>query len=197
MKFRTTGLLLVIFLALATVVVLIQTRPPAAAPNDKSLWVLTLAPDDVQGLTVNDLGKTIALVKNNGVWYIGDAAGQEADGIHVGTVVDSLVNLQATRVLTDTAEALSAYGLEQPATSVVLSLPNNQLQTLTIGSKNPDGSLYYLQKKGDAKVYLVYQSLVSDLKGLVASPPIKPTPTAQSSTTPAPGSVAPATTPTP
>ena len=108
----------------------------------------------MQGLTVNDQGKTIALVKNNGVWYIGDAGGQEADGIHVGTVVDSLVNLQATRVLTDTAEALSAYGLEQPPTSIVLSLPNNQLQTLTIGSKNPDGSLYYLQKKGDAKVYL-------------------------------------------
>jgi hypothetical protein len=177
MKFRTTGILLVVFVLLAGYVFLVEMKKqPAATPVDKSTWILTLASDDVQKLMVTDAGQTMTLARDAGEWYIGDVGGELADAGRVGMVVDSLVDLRAARVLTQTSESLAAFGLENPAMTVVVVLSGGQ-ETLWIGAKNPQGSQYYVQRKGQTPIYLVYASTVDDLKLLVSEPPVQPTPT--------------------
>jgi hypothetical protein len=197
MKFRTTGLLLVIFVVLIGYVYFVELRKkPADQPVDKSTWVLTLAQDDVQQLNVNDQGNSVLLFRSGDQWQIGAIGGSEADAARVNSVIASLVELRSSRVLTQTAEGLAAYGLEKPGMTVTLVVSEQQQDVLLIGNKNPGGSAYYVQKRGQTPVHLVYSALVDDLKRLVSEPPYKPTPTPESVGTPAPGTVEPARSPT-
>ena len=193
MRFRTTGVLLVIFVLLAGYVYFFELhKKPPETPVDKSTWVLTLSKDDVQQLTVTDKSGSVALARgDNGAWFIGSVGGDEADATRVGTIVDSLVDLRAARTLTQTAESLATYGLENPAVTVTLGLSDNRQEVLYIGDKNVQGTSYYVQHKGQSPVYLVYASLIEDLQKLITNPPYKPTPTAQPSPSVSPATVAP------
>jgi len=189
MKFRSTGLLLLVFVLLLGYVYFVELKKPAAvAPVDKSAWVLTLSQDDVQQLAVTYQGQSATYVKADGAWHMGALDGVEADATQVDSVVLSLVNLQATRVLTQSLEALSTYGLEKPPLTVTLGLANGGQDVLFFGDKNPTGTQYYVVHKGSDPVFLVYAALADDLRNLVLSPPYKPTPVPASpgTTTPAP-----------
>jgi hypothetical protein len=186
MRLRTTGILLIVFLALLAYVFFVEMRKsPALAPIDKSMWVLTISADDVQSLNINDQGQAISFNRSSDSWYVGEAGGNQADAGAVGGMVASLVNLQATRVLTQT-DALSSYGLDKPAMVVVLGLTSGQQEQLAFGDKNPQGTQYYVLKKGAAPVYLVYSALGDDLRNLVSNPPFQqvapPTGTAPAAT---------------
>jgi len=205
-KFRTTAILLLVFVALIGYVYLVElNKKPAETPVDKSTWVLTLGRDDVQELRVADGDKSIVLARSGDAWYLGAVGGEEADATRVGNIVVSLVNLRSSRVLTGTMEGLAAYGLENPTMTVTLVLQAGTQEVLLIGGKNPQGSSYYVQRKGYDPIHLIYTSLVDDLRKLVSEPPYKPTPTPEptptpgsaSEGTPAPATLAPAVTPTP
>jgi hypothetical protein len=189
MRLRNTGILLLVFLALLGYVYFVEMRKsPAAAPVDKSTWVLTIAADDVQSLNINDRGQSISFNRSGDTWYVGEAGGNKADAGEVGGMVASLANLQATRALTQT-DALSSYGLDKPAMTVVLGLTSGQQEQLAFGDKNLQGTQYYVLKKGAAPVYLVYSALGDDLRNLVSNPPFQQAEP--------PASPAPATTPKP
>jgi hypothetical protein len=171
MRLRTTGILLIAFLVLLGYVYFVEMRKsPAQAPIDKTMWVLTVGADDVQSLNINDRGQAISFNRSGDSWYIGEAGGNQANPDKVKGMISSLVNLQATRVLTQT-DALSSYGLDKPAMVVVLGLASGQQEQLAFGDKNPQGAQYYVLKKGAAPVYLVYAALGDDLRSLVSSPP--------------------------
>jgi hypothetical protein len=177
MRLRSTGILLVVFALLAGYVYFFEIKKPLRqAPVDKSTWVLTLALDDVQQLTVANLGRSAAFVKSDGVWHIGASNGEEADSTRLESVLLSLVDLQATRALTQSLESLATYGLESPAMTVALGLINGGQETLLFGDRNPGGTQYYVLHKGSDPVFLVYAALADDLRGLVDNPPLKPTP---------------------
>ena len=186
MRFRTTGVLLVIFVVLAGYVFFFErNKKPAETPTDKSTWILTLAQEDVQQLAVTDQGTT-AIVARGGdnLWYVGGVGGQEADATRVDTLIASLVDLKSARTLTQTTESLAAFGLEPPAITVTVGLSGTQQEVLFVGDKNPQGSQYYMQHKGQTPIYLVYSAVVDDLKGLVSNPPYKPTATPAPEATP-------------
>jgi hypothetical protein len=196
MKFRSTGLLLVIFVIFAGYVYFVEMRKsPAAVPEDKSTWVLTLAATDVQQLQVDNSGKTIILARNGDNWSIGSVNGPAADNARVGSLVASLVDLRSTRVLTNTTESLSAFGLDQPPITITLTLENNTQEVLFVGDKNPQGYSYYLQRKGQTPVHLVPASTVDDLTGLITDLPLAPTPTVAPAPTAPPAAPGSTTTP--
>ena len=198
MRFRTTGILLIIFAILAGVVLLDANRKPNQTPQAQVTWVLTLSKDDVQELDVTDNGQSAVLVKkDDNTWAIGDATGPEADSTRVGAIVASLVDLRATRVLTDTVEGLTGYGLDNPGTTIILKLTNGQQETLSVGNRNLQGAQYYVLRNRQTPVYLVYQQVIDDSKKLVSEPAYKPTPQPVAGQTAAPGTLAPAATPKP
>ena len=194
MRFRSTGILLVVFALLAGYVFFVELKKaPSTAPTDKSTWVLTLGLDDVQQLAVTNQGKTATFVKADSVWHMGAADGAEADATRLDSVLLSLVDLKATRALTQSVESLATYGLESPAMSVVLGLASGGQDVLFFGDRNPAGTQYYVVHKGRDPIFLVYAALADDLSALVANPPYKARPDAG---TPAPTLLG-AATPTP
>jgi len=201
MRFRTTLVLVLAFIALGAYVGLVElNKKPEQSPADKALWILTLGKDDVTELEVADGEKSIFFARQGDKWYVGGIGGSEADEGRVNSVVASLVDLRSSRIITE-AEGLATYGLESPKARVRLGLTGGKSETLLIGDKTPQGSAYYIQRQGSPTIYTAWASLFDDLKGFVATPPYKPTPTPQPSPletpAPTPGTVGPAPSPTP
>ena len=178
MKFRNTAILLVILAILAGVAVWETRRGPAGeSPQEKAKLVFTLGRDDVGELEVKDGDQAVYLARGGiGDWFIGAIGGPPADTARVNSLLDSLVNLKSTRLITDTSVGLAAFGLDNPPVQVRLGLAEGKKEVLLIGNKNPQGTSYYAQRQGGPNVYLVGTSLVDDLKKLVSEPPYKPTP---------------------
>lgn len=191
MKFRTTAILLAVFAVLVGYVYFVELRKkPATSTVDKSTWVLTAGEEDVQELQMTDAGASLHLVRGDDqTWYIDRLGGELADQARTGLAVNSLVSMVASRVLTDTS-ALADYGLASPPMVVTVTLPEGKQEVVNIGAKNPQGNAYYVQRKGQPKIYLIYTSVVDDVKNLVANP-YPPTPT------PAPAAAPGAQTPPP
>ena len=194
MKFRNTAILLVILAILAVVVVWETRRGPAGeSPQEKAKWVFTLGRDDVSELEVKDGDQSVYLARGGmGDWFIGAIGGPPADTARINGLLDSVVNLKSTRVITDTSVGLAAFGLDNPPVQVRLGLTEGKKEVLLIGNKNPQETSYYAQRQGSPNVYLISTSLVDDLKKLVSEPPYSPTPTSP----PVPGGTE-AVTPTP
>ena len=118
-----------------------------------------------------DRGQTVSFNRSGDAWYVGDAGGNEAGAGEVSWSDRQSGQPAGDASLTQT-DAMSSYGLDRPAMVVALGLTSGQQEQLAFGDKNPQGTQYYVLKKGAAPVYLVYAALGDDLKGLVNSPPL-------------------------
>lgn len=189
MKLRTTLGLVVVFLGLLAYVYFGEVRRPAAStnttPTPAPVW--SLAVDQVVGLTVRSKGQETRLSRPaGGEWRLEAPVADAADGERVARVVDELVNVIPNRTFTETLGTLADYGLEQPDLEVGVRLAAGQSQALKIGAANPQDTAYYAQVQGAAVVHLLPSSLVTSLRELLTTPPIKPTPTATEPSTPTP-----------
>jgi hypothetical protein len=178
-KLRHTLILVVVFALLAGYVYFfeIKTEKGEEKEEPKTTQVFDLVADDVVELTVKGSEGTARLSRVEGQpWQIEEPIQEEADDVRVTSLVNRLAKLTASRTLTETGD-LATYGLAESQLTAKLETKNNQVETLSAGDKNPQGSSYYVQKKGDENIYLVYASIVDDLKRLITEPPKKPTPT--------------------
>jgi len=179
-KLRNTLILVVIFALLAGYVYFFEMKKTEEGEGEeepKTTQVFDLVADDVVELTVKGSEGTTRLSRVEGQpWQIEEPIQEEADDVRINSLVNRLARLTASRTLTETGD-LATYGLAEPQLTAELKTRDNQVETLLAGDKNPQGSSYYVQKKGDENVYLVYASAVDDLRRLITEPPKKPTPT--------------------
>jgi hypothetical protein len=200
MSFRNTAILVAVFALLAGYVYFVEmAKPPeVTTTQDSGKYVFTLGMDDVNSVEINEAGKSVYLVKDaSGTWFVGGVGSAQADPAQMDTVLGNLTELRASRVITDLSAGLATYGLENPALQANLKITGDKTESLLVGDKLPQGANYYAQRGGIQEIYLVPDYVVTGLKGLVASPPYLPTPTASTSITPtlsAAGTVAPALT---
>ncbi len=204
MKLRNTLILVVIFALLAGYVYFFEMKRAEEGEGEepKTTQVFDLVAEDIVELTVKGPEGTTRLSRVEGqAWQIEEPIQEEADDVRINSLVNRLAKLTAGRTLTETSD-LAAYGLAEPQLTAELKTKDNQVETLLAGDKNPQGSSYYVQKKGDDNIYLVYVSTIDDLKRLITEPPKKPTPTPTftptvSVTVTVTATSTPATTPTP
>ncbi len=195
MKFRNTFVLIAILAALGIYVYLVEVPKAGHQPDSSTAApMLDLTTTDVRRIEVQTSGDSVVLERDEGQpWWIKEPIEYAADEVKVNRILDRLSSLKAQRTLTGTLE-LADFGLVTPAVTVTLGLADGSSQRLFVGSLNPQGSSYYVQKAGEPDVHLVYASIVDDLKRLAAEPPKKPTPTPTATVTP---TEVPTTVPTP
>jgi hypothetical protein len=68
--------------------------------------------------------------------------------------------------LFDSPEPLSSYGLDAPAVTITYR-GANRVRTILVGKVNFDGHGYYVQRKGDPRVFLVPADQLDPLLALV------------------------------
>lgn len=97
----------------------------------------------------------------------------------------------ALSVLTtlEISPALDVIGLNPPAYTITLGFFGDTQKVLEVGSLTPTGSGYYVSLEG--KIYVISQSSINAVLGLLRNPPYAETPTISATETPIPATATP------
>jgi hypothetical protein len=136
---------------------LILTRPkPAPAPvaalpelskGDKDKLVKVVLSDRPEG--------TLTLVKKAGNWNTDPPVTVALEPTSIDNLLFSFSALSAERVIEEKPANLGQYGLAPPRAVGTGTWEDGTSHTLLLGDKAPSGSSYYIQVKGDPRVYTV------------------------------------------
>ncbi|MCR4407077.1 MAG: DUF4340 domain-containing protein [Anaerolineae bacterium] len=182
MNRRNLLVLLVILIALGSYVYLAEIRrgqsPATETSTAQQLW--TMAAEDVVRLEVEQPVKASAVrltYYGEIGWQCLEPSLEATDQERVKQIISQLVSIRANRVLSETNEPLSVFGLAAPG-YIIRILPQGKDEiVLRIGDKNPQGTAYYAQIGGQQPIYLLPTYALDQAIGLLTSPPVPPTPT--------------------
>jgi hypothetical protein len=157
------------------------TRPkPAPAAVNARIQLLKgdkekLAKVQLAGRAEGDLtllkkGATWTLVPPGPAWLVFDTG-------NVDRLLTGISDLFAERVIDESPTDLSQYGLKPPKATATGTFSDGTAQTVYLGDRAPGSGTYYLQVKGDPRVYTVqmydaehFHWTVNDLRAKTITP---------------------------
>lgn len=145
MKFRTTLILLAVFILLLAVVILVEHRSEKVQEKKEAAEKLTdFKADQVEKLSLKkEDGSAITLKKDDqGHWQIVEPLEAEADQYEANSLAENFASLRLDKVVEEQAKDLAAYEIPKKEVSLWL---RGQVEpvVIQIGMENPlDNSLY-------------------------------------------------------
>jgi Domain of unknown function (DUF4340) len=158
-----------------------MTRPkPAAAAADTRIQLLKadkekLVKVELTGRPQGDL----TLLKSGKDWALAPSgpAGLVFDTSNIDRLTTGISTLFADRVIDEKPTDLAQYGLKPPKAVATGTFLDGTKNTVYLGDKAPAGGTYYLQVKGDPRVYTVqmydvehFKWTMNDLRSKVIAP---------------------------
>lgn len=130
----------------------------------QEITVDTIAGESIQKIEVKKDGKaTYSLVKKGAEWKLSGQEKIPLDESKVMELFDCLNPVKATKTLDRTVEAISEYGLEKPAYTIIVTADGKEYQ-YDLGIEVPvEGGYYGLSSSNGDSIYCLSDSLVSDL----------------------------------
>ena len=136
----------------------------AKTPTDTATKLLTIPDDQFQEIKIKKLtGEVLDLKRENGKWQMTAPKPMPADQDAVGSMVSTLANLNADKVVEDKATDLKPYGLDTPTLDVQIIRKDGKTDHLLIGDDTLNGSGAYAKLASDAKVVTVASSVKTSL----------------------------------
>jgi hypothetical protein len=159
---KRTGTLIVVVIVLAGLIggylYLTQRR---STPNRASQTALDLSKKDREKLVkivlTDRIEGTLALEKKDNRWVVDSQRQFALNETNVDDLVDLFTNLSADRLIDDKPADTTPFGLKPPKARAEGTFSDGTVVSLAIGDKTPTGVSWYLQVKGDPKVYAVWQ----------------------------------------
>ena len=125
----------------------------------------------------------VVMTRNDAsVWAVDEATNiteRDTDQTSITTAISNLATLEYNDrfALSETNATLEAFGLDNPAFTIVLSVGETNT-SVYVGGKNPGGSRYYVRLNEDTDiVYLVAPSELDRFNTFITTPPYVPAPT--------------------
>src|SRR3990172_410091 len=166
MSFRTTIVIAVILLVLGGYAYFIEYKGGEKKKKQKKKQNILLEEKkkEVGELRLEGLDQPVKIVPASAdQWRITSPLQVRADESTVSRILTQLEKLQYEEIIDQQPKDLAQYGLDKPNLTIdVVMKKSNTGKTFKIDGKNPVGNLYYLQLKGDPRVYAV-GSQVGDL----------------------------------
>jgi hypothetical protein len=135
-----------------------KQKAEAAKPSTDTMpKILSIPEDQIKEVTLKKTGgDTTVLQKGaDGKWQLTAPKPQRADQDATKTVLSSLANLSADKVVEDKASDLSAYGLNAPTLEVTVLKNDGKSQDFLVGDDAPTGGDSYAKLAGDPHVYAI------------------------------------------
>jgi hypothetical protein len=160
MKFRTTLIMLAVFLAAGSYVYFYEMKGGESreAEKEASEKLLMFNKDAVSTMTLTHSG--ITLKKNAGKWTIVAPVQAAAEEFAVPNLLSSLESAKRERGFTESASGLATFGLGPTATAIILS-DSVKSDTIFAGDKNLTGASVFTRINSDSTVYLTSSSLLA------------------------------------
>jgi len=162
---RNTLILAALLILLGAYVYFFEILPGDKPKGDR---LINFKPDEVASILLTYPKQEIQLQKDAaGKWRLTQPLQAVADGSTVGGLLAALSAGAIRRTLEKKpgAEDLKNFGLDRPAAKISLTLTSGiTLPGLIVGAATPLGNAAYVQRSGDATVYLVDASLALGLQ---------------------------------
>ncbi len=149
-----------------------EDRPTLAALDREALVTMVLS-DRVEG--------SLVLEKKPEGWRASSAPTATLDGSKIDELASNFTDLVAERTVDANPIDLEQYGLAPARARIEGGLSDGTAKIFLLGDLSPTGGSYYLQVKGDPKVYLVWRNVgerfhwtVNDLRDRTLTPTINP-----------------------
>ena len=163
-RFRSTALLLVLFLALGGYAYFIESERSPTSDDPPAEQAFDIEADAIGSLIVTsdngDVTEVSRADTDTTTWSVTAPFSASADGNAASAIANSLASLEISRVVETEATDLSVFGLTDPAFSVTFDSENNT-ETLLIGDETPTGSDRYANIGGTNRVFLIASFLES------------------------------------
>ncbi|MFX1355296.1 MAG: DUF4340 domain-containing protein [Promethearchaeota archaeon] len=182
-RWKPTLIVLGLFaLLLAYVLIVeIEKEPPSEGEADPTPSpILDLSLDDVVTLRIQDGQRTVRIEHEEAGWRITEPRDELADSYAVFVPVDDLIRLEARMVVLEKTSDLATYGLHPAALTLTIETRSGGEERILVGRKTPDGTLFYVQHAGDARLYAVSSYKMETFFEWLLDPPYQPTPTPES-----------------
>lgn len=136
----------------------------ASAGDAAEITVDTIESDTIEQLEVKKKGKTsYVLVKKGNEWKLSGQEDIPLDETKVTALFSCLNPVKATKTLEKTVDAISEYGLENPAYTVIVTAGGKKYQ-YDLGISVPvEGGYYGMSSSNSNSIYCFAENLVSDL----------------------------------
>ncbi len=119
---------------------------------------------DISSVSVKNSSGGFGLVKENSEWVLKTPSQSAADEAEVSTLLSELTNARATEVVSEKGEDLTAFGLTQPATTVIARIEAGGERQISLGVKtDAAGKSYYAKSSDRAQIFKVEASLFEKL----------------------------------
>jgi hypothetical protein len=168
---KTRGLLAAVVVLLALVGGIYwsnyKQKTAAAKPaTDAAPKILTIPEDQIKEVRLKQTGAEATVLRrgDGGKWQIVEPQPQRADQDAATSLVSTLSNLNADKLVEDKAADLSAYGLNSPSLDVTVVKKDGKTLDFYLGDDTPTGSGSYAKLAGDAHVYTVASFVKTSLE---------------------------------
>ncbi|MDA1188953.1 MAG: hypothetical protein O2854_04660 [Chloroflexi bacterium] len=171
MSLRTTFVLIAIGIAVAIVAYI---NPFQSAPEVKedAPWFYTVSEDDILQISVRHRDQQISFGRDDeGFWEFEGLTGVGPTHRRWGGMVLILTGPQTRRLLQTEIKAPAQYGLDNPETTVNVTLKNGRTIEVSLGDKTTDGTNHYGQVAGYDDLFLITSGWGNVLTRLVTEPP--------------------------
>ncbi len=152
MKFKNTGLLLLLLVALAAYVYFVEIKGKEKAEKQKEIAskLLSFNKDSLSTVVLNPAG--IKFKKENKQWVIVEPIQSKTESWVINGLINSVESAKKERTIAEDQASFADYGL-QPAKHEVILTHNGKTDTVFIGDKTPTGTYVFARVSGDNHVY--------------------------------------------
>src|ERR1022692_1999702 len=136
----------------------------AKTPADTSVKLLSIPDDQFQEIKIRKAtGELLTLKRENGKWRMTAPTPLPADQDAAASMVSTLANLNADKVVEEKATDLKPYGLDLPTLDVEIVRKDGKTDHLLIGDDTLNGSGAYAKLANGAKVVTVTATVKTSL----------------------------------
>lgn len=167
MKFRSTLIFGILFIALAAYVYLYEIKGAERREEaeKKAKEVLSFDKGSVRELKLIFPDHTVHCLKDSGDgWRLIEPIKTDGSEEDIKGLLTSLQDATIRRTVADSAEGVSQYGLDEPQVTVRIKEESEQSwRSLMLGDKSPTSTYAYAMRGDDPAVYLVSSTLLNSL----------------------------------
>ncbi len=154
---RSTLILLVVFVGLASYIYFVERKRPAGSEFPTKEKVFAVESSKIQEIRIKAAsGETSLLRRSGDKWQMVEPTATAADETELSSITSNLASLEIQRVVEEAAADLKPYGLAEPRIEVAFKAEGDKdYRRLFIGEKTATGGDLYAKLATDKKVFLI------------------------------------------
>ena len=127
---------------------------------DKSVYVPTVDQDSITGVEYTSLDQEIKISKDGENWSWTGDPDFPLDQTYPQSIVSSLANITASRLVVESTEDEAQYGFDSPKFEFKLTKKDQSVFSIFVGDYNSVSDGYYLKVQDNKAIYLVASTFV-------------------------------------